>query len=116
MYEGENDGEMQEKAEEERRQIVAKYKAGAKRAVVDEWEDPGALEVYHMQDRYGFIHDTRLPDTKDRTDRERKQMALENARELKWVEMVKKQPIKYFGEKAKLREKMINRVFKGRFY
>lgn len=27
---------------------------------IDEWEDPG-WELYHQTDRYGFIHDKRLP-------------------------------------------------------
>lgn len=31
---------------------------------IDSWEDP-AFEVYHQTDRYGFIHDKRLPQKND---------------------------------------------------
>lgn len=31
---------------------------------IDSWEDPG-FEVYHQTDRYGFIHDKRLPQKND---------------------------------------------------
>ena len=47
---------------EERREIVAKYDRGREDgAVIDDWEDP-KFDVYHKKDRYGFIHDHRLPE------------------------------------------------------
>ncbi|CAG2247207.1 USP6NL [Mytilus edulis] len=33
-------------------------------AQIDPWEDP-TFEVYHVTDRYGFIHDSRLPTQRD---------------------------------------------------
>lgn len=45
----------------ERKEIVAKYDRGREDgAAIDPWEDP-QFEVYHKTDRYGFIHDQRLP-------------------------------------------------------
>ena len=109
-----SEAEMLLRAEEERRQIVAKYRLGrAETAQIDDWEDP-KLELYHTQDRYGFIHDKRLPDAKDRSERERKQIGLEVSRTLKWADMVNDdKKAKFFSDKAKYREKMINRVHKG---
>ena len=47
---------------EERREIVAKYDRGREDgAVIDDWEDP-KFDIYHKKDRYGFIHDHRLPE------------------------------------------------------
>jgi len=112
MYEGESESDLLARAEEEREQIVARYKLGrAETQHIDDWEDP-KFELHHVLDRYGFIHDKRLPDTKDRTDREKKQIQLEVSRSGKWAEMFSEEK-KYFPEKAKNREKMINRVFKG---
>ncbi|XP_023236191.1 USP6 N-terminal-like protein [Centruroides sculpturatus] len=50
-----------ERAAAERVAIVARYDTGSDAKFVDPWEDP-AFEVYHVTDRYGFIHDSRLPD------------------------------------------------------
>jgi len=105
--------ELEAQADEERRQIVGKYAAGRARTDhIDDWEDPGR-EDYHTTDRYSFIHDCRLPDAKNRTSKERKQMATERSREEKWIEMTVGKKEKYFGDRAKLREKMIDRVHKG---
>ena len=54
-------------------------------------------EDYHTTDRYSFIHDCRLPDAKNRTSKERKQMATERSREEKWIEMTVGKKEKYFG-------------------
>ena len=107
------DHDLEAAADEERVAIVARYAAGRARTDhIDDWEDPGR-EDYHTTDRYSFIHDCRLPDTKSRTSRERKQIATERSREEKWKEMLFSKKQKYFGERAKLREKMIDRVHKG---
>ena len=112
MYESESDADLLEKSRLERQEIVARYDLGREEgAQIDDWEDP-KLEVYHKQDRWGFIHDDRLPDTKLRTERERKQIQVEVSRAQKWAEMINEEK-KYFGTKAKYREKMINRVHKG---
>ena len=65
MYggEGQDDQEQIRALYEERRQIVDKYDLGREDgAVIDDWEDP-KLEIYHKTDRFGFITDSRLPDT-----------------------------------------------------
>lgn len=103
--------QLRRQADEERQAIVAKYDLGrVEGAVIEDWEDP-KFELYHTQDRYGFIHDRRLPDARDRSERERRQLNLERSRELKWADMIKSPEAiaKYFGPKAKYREKMINR-------
>lgn len=51
---------------------MARYDLGREEgAKIDDWEDP-KLEYYHKQDRWGFIHDERLPDENNRTEREKK--------------------------------------------
>ncbi len=44
------------RAREERLAIVRRYDIGrdAERQRIDDWEDP-KFEIYHTQDRYGFI-------------------------------------------------------------
>ena len=42
-------------------------------------------------------------------------MATERSREEKWIEMTVGKKEKYFGDRAKLREKMIDRVHKGSY-
>jgi len=62
MDQYESEIELLQRSREERRQIVAKYDKGRESgAKIDDWEDP-STEIYHTQDRYGFIHDNRLPD------------------------------------------------------
>ncbi|CAB4062268.1 USP6NL [Lepeophtheirus salmonis] len=100
------------RAAEERRLIVNKYERGrGEGAVIDAWEDP-EYEIFHIADRYGFLHDNRLPDASHRTEREKKQNRIEASRCQKWSEMFNKKE-KYFIEGARDREKMINRVYKG---
>jgi len=108
----ESESELLERSRIERQQIVAKYDRGREKgAEIDEWEDP-KFEVYHKQDRFGFIHDQRLPDVGKRNERERKQIIVENSRSMKWAEMMKKSK-NFFDSNAKHREKMINRIYKG---
>ena len=120
MMDAAADHDLEAAADEERAAIVARYAAGRARTDhIDDWEDPGR-EDYHTTDRYSFIHDCRLPDTKSRTSRERKQIATERSREEKWKDMLFTKDEggnkhKYFGERGKLREKMIERVHKGQY-
>ena len=52
---GENEAELRERCRLEREAIVEKYDLGREEgARIDDWEDP-KLELYHMQDRYGFL-------------------------------------------------------------
>ena len=55
MDQYESEIELLQRSREERRQIVAKYDKGRESgAKIDDWEDP-STEIYHTQDRYGFI-------------------------------------------------------------
>lgn len=90
---------------DEDQDIIAKYDAG--RSETNEilsWEDP-ALEVYHVTDRYGFIHDHRLPDKL--SAHETKIRERENERLGKWLKMIKN------WDKYKNSEKLRQRVYKG---
>ncbi|RWS11015.1 USP6 N-terminal-like protein [Dinothrombium tinctorium] len=95
--------------DEERRIIVDKYESGREKIKhkIDDWEDP-TNEIFHVTDRYGFIHDHRLPDKL--TDYESKIRSVEASRSNKWVKMLKDWD-KYYptGNIEKLRQ----RVFKG---
>jgi len=51
----ESEAELRERCRLEREAIVEKYDLGREEgARIDDWEDP-KLELYHMQDRYGFL-------------------------------------------------------------
>jgi hypothetical protein len=51
----ENEAELRERCRVEREAIVEKYDLGREEgARIDDWEDP-KLEIYHTQDRYGFL-------------------------------------------------------------
>ncbi|XP_022253446.1 USP6 N-terminal-like protein isoform X2 [Limulus polyphemus] len=97
--------EQLQKAAEERAAIVAKYDYGREKgAQIDSWEDP-AFEVYHVTDRYGFLHDTHLPERL--TAHETKVREMENERLNKWMKMLKS------WEKYSNRDKLKRRVYKG---
>ncbi|GIX85052.1 USP6 N-terminal-like protein [Caerostris extrusa] len=68
------------------------------------WEDPG-FEVYHVTDRYGFLHDHRLPEKL--TAHETKVREVESERLNKWLKMLKSWD-KYSGG-----EKLKRRIYKG---
>ena len=59
-----------------------------------------------MQDRYGFIHDQRLPETEGRSAREQKVLEKEMSRVEKWLVMIKEKD-KWFNTK-----KLSERVWK----
>ena len=51
----EDESEQRERSRQERLAIVSKYDKGREGgAVIDDWEDP-KYEIFHTQDRYGFI-------------------------------------------------------------
>ncbi|XP_059170169.1 USP6 N-terminal-like protein isoform X2 [Physella acuta] len=94
-----------QRAAKERAEIVAKYDLGREEgAKIDPWEDP-AFEVYHVTDRYGFIHDTALP--KNMGAAEEKAKLVETERSTKWLKMLSRWD-KYFPG-----EKLTRRVYKG---
>lgn len=92
-------------AERERAEIVARYDKGREEgAQIDPWEDP-TFEVYHVTDRYGFIHDSRLPTQRDAAEIKAKEV--ESERTKKWLKMMKSWKKYYPGEK------MTRRIYKG---
>ncbi|RUS85975.1 hypothetical protein EGW08_006245 [Elysia chlorotica] len=99
------DYEEIQRAAKERADIVARYDLGREEgAQIDPWEDPG-FEVYHVTDRYGFIHETALSKTRDNAEMKAKQV--ETERSVKWVKMTKSWD-KYFPG-----EKLTRRIYKG---
>jgi len=103
----------QERALQERREIVSRYDLGREEgARIDDWEDP-KLEIYHTQDRYGFIHDERQP-LYGHTGKEAKAKERELGRVKKWLEMVEtKNKQHWFKQGARHHEKFVERVWKG---
>ncbi|XP_037087277.1 USP6 N-terminal-like protein [Pollicipes pollicipes] len=105
------EAELAARAAAERAAIVAKYDLGREKgAQIDPWEDP-KFEIYHVTDRYGFIHDHRLPETA--TALEVKLKEVEVAREKKWLDMLAKWDKIRAGKDKKLTEKFRKRVYKG---
>ncbi|XP_052809008.1 USP6 N-terminal-like protein [Mya arenaria] len=93
------------RAARERQEIVAKYDKGREDgAEIDEWEDP-AFEVYHVTDRYGFIHDKHLPHMSKSVEAKARKVEVE--RSTKWLKMTKNWKSYFPGEKLK------RRVYKG---
>lgn len=93
------------RAKEERTKIFQRYDLGREQgAVIDPWEDP-AFEVYHQTDRYGFIHDKRLPQKHD--PHETKANEIEMERVKKWLKMLSK------WEDRTALAKLHKRVYKG---
>ncbi|OWF45907.1 USP6 N-terminal-like protein [Mizuhopecten yessoensis] len=94
-----------ERASRERNEIVAKYDKGREEgAQIDPWEDP-TLEVYHVTDRYGFIHNYQLPQKQSAA--EAKAIEVEIERSQKWLKMLKN------WDKYSSGEKMTRRIYKG---
>uniref|UniRef100_A0A0N7ZD79 Rab-GAP TBC domain-containing protein n=1 Tax=Scylla olivacea TaxID=85551 RepID=A0A0N7ZD79_SCYOL len=105
MDAGLSEEELLIRAREERANIVGRYNLGREEgAVIDPWEDP-EFEVYHSTDRYGFIHDTRLP--QNRSKEEEKRLEIELSRIDKWLKMIRTWD-KYWGK-----EKFVKRIHKG---
>jgi hypothetical protein len=106
------EAEMVRRTQEERMQIVERYDLGREEgAVIDDWEDP-KLEIYHSQDRFGFIHDERKPQDQERTEKQQKQIDKEMSRVDKWMRMDKERN-KWFPAHSKNHERMVERVWKG---
>ncbi|XP_055379863.1 USP6 N-terminal-like protein [Condylostylus longicornis] len=98
-----NEEELLQRAAEEREQIFKRYDLGTDPSnEVYPWENP-SFEVYHRTDKFGFIHDSRLPDTLDVY--EIKQTKIEIERDKKWMRMMSK-----WDQNS---EKLRRRVYKG---
>nr|XP_040224436.2 uncharacterized protein LOC120950468 isoform X1 [Anopheles coluzzii]XP_040224439.2 uncharacterized protein LOC120950468 isoform X1 [Anopheles coluzzii]XP_040224440.2 uncharacterized protein LOC120950468 isoform X1 [Anopheles coluzzii]XP_040224441.2 uncharacterized protein LOC120950468 isoform X1 [Anopheles coluzzii]XP_040224442.2 uncharacterized protein LOC120950468 isoform X1 [Anopheles coluzzii]XP_040224443.2 uncharacterized protein LOC120950468 isoform X1 [Anopheles coluzzii] len=101
------------RAKEEREKIFQRYDKGREPgAEIDPWEDP-QFEVYHQTDRYGFIHDQRLP--RKREPHEAKALEIEMGRVKKWLKLLghSSQPAKRPWEDKVVQAKVRKRVFKG---
>lgn len=93
------------RANEERAKLFQRYDHGREPgAEIDSWEDP-AFEIYHQTDRYGFIHDQRLPRKND--PNEAKARSIEMERVKKWLKMISR------WEHRKTIESLHKRVYKG---
>lgn len=93
------------RANEERAKLFQRYDRGREAgAEIDSWEDP-AFEIYHQTDRYGFIHDKRLPRKID--PNEAKAKAIEMERVKKWLKMTSK------WEDQKTIDVLHRRIYKG---
>lgn len=95
-----------QRANEEREEIFRKYERGRQGAVIDSWEDPG-FEVYHKTDKYGFIHDERLPQRNTRDPGQSRIIEIQLEREKKWLKMIKK------WNSKETKEKLHKRIYKG---
>ncbi|XP_049307547.1 USP6 N-terminal-like protein isoform X2 [Bactrocera dorsalis] len=92
-----------QRAADEREAIFNRYSLGLDPTnVVDPWENP-TFELYHITDKYGFMHDSRLPDTRDSQELQRTKIELE--RDKKWMKML--------ANWNPNNEKVRRRVFKG---
>uniref|UniRef100_A0A182JNQ2 Rab-GAP TBC domain-containing protein n=1 Tax=Anopheles christyi TaxID=43041 RepID=A0A182JNQ2_9DIPT len=101
------------RAKEEREKIFQRYDKGREPgAEIDPWEDP-QFEVYHQTDRYGFIHDKRLP--RKREPQETKALEIEMGRVKKWLKLLglSSQPVKRPWDDKAVQAKVRKRVFKG---
>lgn len=93
------------RANEEREKLFLRYDHGREPgADIDPWEDPG-FEVYHQTDRYGFIHDKRLPKKTDPNEAKAKQIEMERVK--KWLKMTSK------WDSKKTTEVLHKRIYKG---
>ncbi|XP_065162701.1 USP6 N-terminal-like protein isoform X1 [Atheta coriaria] len=100
-----NEEDLIKRAFEEREKIFKRYELGrAEGAEIDPWEDP-QFEVYHATDRYGFIHDKRLPAKLDPQEAKKQHIELERTK--KWLKMLK------FWDTPQVKEKLHKRIYKG---
>lgn len=99
----EEERKLLEQADRDRADIVLRYEKGREGQVIEPWEDP-SFEVYHLTDRFGFMHEKELPKW-DAVEEKQKNVELE--RTTKWVKMTKNWD-KYFPG-----EKVTRRIYKG---
>ncbi|CAA9996393.1 unnamed protein product [Nesidiocoris tenuis] len=103
-----NEDDLVQRAAEERAAIVAKYHHGRKDgAKIDPWEEP-SFEIYHVLDRYGFIHDKNKHSSDERITETANpaETKIEMEREKKWIKMLNQ------WDRVPA-EKLKRRIFKG---
>ncbi|KAJ0183808.1 hypothetical protein K1T71_000231 [Dendrolimus kikuchii] len=98
-----NEEALLARASEERERIFQRYERGRENldGQIDPWEDP-EFEEYHKTDRYGFIHDERLP---QKTAPQKVNIEVE--REKKWVKMLG------HWDDTDTKHKLHRRIYKG---
>ncbi|XP_046604609.1 USP6 N-terminal-like protein isoform X1 [Neodiprion virginianus] len=100
-----NEEELLKRSAAERDRIFSCYDRGRESgAQIDPWEDPG-FEVYHTTDRYGFIHDKRLPQKVDPNEVKLRHVEMERIK--KWIKMLRQ------WESPATVEKLRRRIYKG---
>ncbi|XP_039314110.1 USP6 N-terminal-like protein [Solenopsis invicta] len=99
-----NEEELLKRSAAERDRIFSCYDRGREGAEIDPWEDPG-YEVYHTTDRYGFIHDKRLPQKRDAYEVKLHHVEMERLK--KWEKMTKQ------WDSVSTKEKLRRRIYKG---
>ncbi|XP_011495459.1 PREDICTED: USP6 N-terminal-like protein [Ceratosolen solmsi marchali] len=100
-----NEEELLKRSAAERDRIFSCYDRGRENgAEIDPWEDP-AYEVYHTTDRYGFIHDKRLPQKMDQNEIKLHHVEMERVK--KWDKMNK------HWDTTATKEKLRRRIYKG---
>ncbi|XP_003702038.1 USP6 N-terminal-like protein [Megachile rotundata] len=100
-----NEEELLKRSAAERDRIFSCYDRGRENgAEIDPWEDP-TFEVYHTTDRYGFIHDKRLPQKPDPNEIKTHRVEMERLK--KWEKMTKQ------WDSPSTKEKLRRRVYKG---
>ncbi|CAK9803127.1 USP6 N-terminal-like protein [Anthophora plagiata] len=100
-----NEEELLKRSAAERDRIFSCYDRGRENgAEIDPWEDP-TFEVYHTTDRYGFIHDKRLPQKPDPNEVKTHRVEMERLK--KWEKMTKQ------WDSSTTKEKLRRRVYKG---
>ncbi|KAJ6647677.1 USP6 N-terminal-like protein [Pseudolycoriella hygida] len=92
-----------QRANEEREKLFQRYDDGREQPI-DSWEDP-SFEVYHQTDRYGFLHDKRLPQKKDPHQTKAEEIEMERVK--KWLKMTAK------WDSKKTKEVLHKRIYKG---
>ncbi|XP_014218955.1 USP6 N-terminal-like protein [Copidosoma floridanum] len=99
-----NEDELLKRSAAERDRIFNCYDRGREGAEIDPWEDP-AYEIYHTTDRYGFIHDKRLPQKMDQNEIKSHHVEMERLK--KWDKMVN------YWDSSATKEKLRRRIYKG---
>ncbi|XP_076169832.1 USP6 N-terminal-like protein [Ptiloglossa arizonensis] len=100
-----NEEELLKRSAAERDRIFSCYDRGRENgAEIDPWEDP-TYEIYHITDRYGFIHDKRLPQKPDPNEIKTNRVEMERLK--KWEKMTKQ------WDSSSTKEKLRRRIYKG---
>ncbi|CAF0798358.1 unnamed protein product [Brachionus calyciflorus] len=95
--------------ERDRQEINAAYDNGYSNDVND--PELNSAELQDRIDKYGFIHNSKLPP--QLTETELKRNNIEKLREQKWRSMIKEWPKHYSSNKQKYSDKLVSRIFKG---